>query len=322
MKASELPANCLPSRVAGDSVYLIDVGDDRLPEPLYQLSLERLCAQADPVKVRLPLSRLTSIVDGEGLPGPRGLIVHTGRCGSTLLANMLSAHPSVRMIHEAETLNQILVDGGSGPAVSAVLRAFGRGLPPSAAVLVKTTNWNVLELGRMLATFPQASAIFLWRPAVDVVASCLDVAPPWEKWQDDPAVRERWYPHDPADGPDPADMTDPAAFYAHAWRASVAAALGAAREFGDRVKVMSYAELRAGPGAMAAASARHFRLPVTPDLVARMTEHTASYSKNPSVPFDPAGAHSRRQLTASQRDVVERMTGRMRAELDQVRNRI
>lgn len=316
MKTSELPANCLPSRVAGDSVYLIDVGDDRLPEPLYQLSLERLCAQADPVRVRLPLSLLPSIVDSEGLPGPRGLIVHTGRCGSTLLANMLGAHPAVRMIQEAEAVNQILADDGPAPFVSAVLRAFGRGLPPAAAVLVKSTNWNVLRLRSMLAAFPRASAVFLWRPAADVVASCLDVPPAWAKWQHDPPVRDRWYPHDPADGADPADMSDPAAFYAHAWRVSAAAALDAAREFGDRVKVMSYAELRADPGAMAAAGARHFGLPVTPDLVARMTQHAARYSKNPSVRFDPAGAHARRQLTAGQRGTVERMTARLEAELD------
>lgn len=322
MKTSEIPANCLPSRVEGDSVYLIDVGHDRLREPLYQLTLARLCRQAEPVKVRLPLSLLSSIVDREGLPGPRGLIVHTGRCGSTLLANMLGAHPAGRMIQEAEALNEILIDGRPASTVSAVLRAFGRGLPPTKAVLVKSTNWNVLELSRVLTAFPEASAVFLWRPAVDVVASCLDEPPPWTKWQDDPAMRDRWYPPDPADGANPADMTDPAEFYAHAWRVSAAAALAAAREFGNRVKVVSYAELRADPGAVAAANARHFGLPVTPDLVARMTASTARYSKDPSVRFDPAGTHARRQLTAAQRGVVERMTERLQAELDQGSHRL
>lgn len=320
MKPAELPANCLPSRVLDDSVYLIDVGDDRLPEPLYQLSLERLCDQADPVRVRVPLGLLPSIADREGLSGPRGLIVHTGRCGSTLLANMLGAHPAVRMIKEAEALNQILLDRGPEPVVSAILRAFGRGLPRQSAVLVKCTNWNVLALRQVLTTFPGASAIFLWRPAAEVVASCLDVQPPWATWRDDPQVLRTWYPPDPADGASPADMTDPAAFYAHAWRVSAAAALEAAREFGNRVAIMSYAQLRADPGAMATASARHFGLPVTPGLAARMTAHTARYSKNPSVPFDPAGTHARRQLSAAQRAVVERMTAGLEAELYQSRN--
>jgi hypothetical protein len=309
VKLTELPANCLPSRVLEDDVYLIDAGGDRLADPLYQISLERLCEQGNPLRIRLPLDTLASITEREGLPGPRGLIVHTGRCGSTLLGNMLGAHPAVRMIKEAEALNQILLDRGSTAAVTAVLRAFGRGLPPGSAVVVKCTTWNILELRRMLVTFPDASAVFLWRPAAEVVASCLDVPPPWVRWRDDPGLCGTWYPGAPA------DLTDLAAFYGHAWRVTAAAALDAAAEFGDRMKFISYAELRADPRRIATASARHFALPVTPDLAACMTRHADRYSKNPSVRFDPAGAHARRQLTAAQNVVVERMTGRLEAGL-------
>jgi hypothetical protein len=309
MKLSELPDTCLPSRVLGESVYFIDAGHDRLPEPLYQISLERLCEQGQPVKARLPLDILPGLAEAEGLAGPRGLIFHTGRCGSTLLANMLGAHPAARMIKEPEAFNQILLDRAPTAAVGAVLRAFGRGMPAGTALLLKCTNWNVLEIRRLLSAFGAASALFLWRPAVEVVASCLDVPPPWVSWQHDPGLRDTWYP----DGPD--DVTDPAVFYAHAWRVCAAAALGAAGEFPGRVRILSYAELRADLSASAAASARYFGLPVTPDLVASMTGQAAMYSKNPSVRFDPGGRHARRQPTPEQRAAVERLTGPLEAAL-------
>ncbi len=316
MKLTELPANCVPSRVLADSVYLIDAGDDRFPEPLYAISLARLCEQGSPVKLRLPLQMLRAITGAEALAGPRGLIVHTGRCGSTLLANMLGIHPAVRMIKEPDALSQILLDRAPASAVAAILRAFGRGLPAASAVLVKCTNWQTLELGRLLAELKQARAIFLWRPAEEVVASYLDQPALWQSWRYDPERRDTWFPREPAY---PLDFADLAVLYAHAWRVSAIAALRARQEFADRVKIISYAELREDPGEIVRASAQHFGLTATPELTARMTRHAAGYSKSPDVPFDPSGIHARQQLTAAQRRVVSRIAGPLEAELDLAR---
>lgn len=315
MKLSELPANCLPSRVMDEHIYLVDAGRDRLPEPLYQVSLERLCEQEKAARVRIGLDTLVRLAEDEELPGPAGLIFHTGRCGSTLLANMLGAHPAVRMIKESEALNQILVDRGSAAAVGAVLQAFGRGLPATDFLLVKCTNWNIVESRLLLSAFPRASAIFLWRPAAEVVASCLDVPPLWADWHEDPGLCATWYPQDAAD---PVDFTDPAAFYAHAWRVTAAAALDAAAEFGGRMKIISYAELRDDPAGITAASAGHFGVPVTPELVTTMTEQSAMYSKYPAGPFDPAGAHARPRLSDAQRETAERIAGQLEARLRHV----
>ena len=312
MKLTELPANCLPSRVMDENIYLVDVGHDRLAEPLYQVSLERLCEQEKAARVRIGLDTLVSLTESERLAGPQGLIFHTGRCGSTLLANMLGAHPAVRMVKESEALNQILLDHGSPAAVSAILRGFGRGLPAAAALLVKCTNWNMGEYRRLLDAFPAASAIFLWRPAAEVVASCLDVPPLWADWHEDPELCGTWYPQVPAN---PAELTRPVEFYAHAWRVTAAAALDAAGEYGSRMRIISYAQLRADPAAVAAASARHFGVPATPEHLARMTAQAAMYSKYPAGPFDPAGVHARPQLSASDRRVVDRIAGRLEARL-------
>ncbi len=309
MRLSELPANFLPSRILAGHVYLIGAGQDRFPEPLYQISLARLFEQDQPVTVRLPLKILSALVQLEGLPGPGGLIFHTGRCGSTLLANMLGAHPAVRMIKEPEALNQVLLDREPTAAIAAVLRAFGRGLARGAMLVVKCTTWNIAEQRQLLTTFPQARAIFLWRPAAEVVASCLDTPAPWGSPHDHPWLLGRLIPDGPARRP------DPVALYGHAWRAAAQAALQAREEFGDRVKVISYAELRADPGKAAVASARHLALPVTPDLAASMAQHAAMYSKDPAVRFAPAGVHARRPLTATQADLVERMTRDVEGEL-------
>lgn len=336
MKLSELPANCVPSRVLADSVYLIDAGDDRFSEPLYQISLARRCEQGHAMKLRLPLEMLPVITEIEALAAPRGLIAHTGRCGSTLLANMLGTHPAVRMIKEPEALSQVLIDRAPIRAVAAILRAFGRGLPASAAVLVKCTNWQALELGRLLAEFGDTRAIFLWRPAAEVVASYLDQPALWQSWRYDPERRATWFPHETAETTetteisetteitetvetaettDPLNFTDLAVLYAHAWRVSCVAALRARREFADRVKIISYAELRADPGEIVRASAHHFELPATHDLIAQMTRDSARYSKTPDVAFDPMGIHARQQLTAAQRRVVSRIAGTLEADL-------
>jgi hypothetical protein len=63
------------------------------------------------------------------------------------------------------------------------------------------------------------------------------------------------------------------------------------------------------------ASAHHFELPVTHDLITQMTRHSARYSKTPDVAFDPSGIHARQQLTAAQRRVVSRIAGTLEADL-------
>lgn len=312
MKVSELPANCLPSRILGNHVYLVDVEQDQLTEPSYQVSLERLCELGRATRVRIGLDTLVTLAASEQLPGPAGLIFHTGRCGSTLLANMLGDHPAVRMIKESEALNEILLDRGSAATVGAIVRAFGRGLPATASLVVKCTNWNILEFRMLLSAFPGASAVFLWRPVAEVVASCLDVPPLWADWPADPELCATWYPQDPAD---PVDLTDPVAFYAHAWRVTAAAALDAAAEFGNRMRIISYAELSADPAGIAAASARQFGVPVTAEQVSQMATRAGRYSKYPAGPFDPAGVHARPRLSAAHREVAERIAGRLEARL-------
>ncbi|MDH6129996.1 hypothetical protein [Kitasatospora sp. GP82] len=313
MKIADLPPDCLPSKVASEGVELTDIGRDELPEPFYGQALARLNERGRPVRVRVPLDTLARLSDFEGLPGPRGLVFHVGRCGSTLLANMLGANPAVRSVKEPEALNQALLEGSSGSVEPArtVLRAFGRGLPAESGLVVKCTSWNTRRMRQLLAAFPDAPAVFLWRPAVEVVASCLATEPAWAGWRDDPALGETWFPQDPS------AAGDRISFYAHAWRSVAGAALEAAEAFGPRVRFVSYAELRQAPGEVATATARYFGLPVSPESSALMAQQATRYSKDPSgtARFDPAGSHSRPQLTEQQRALVEGITGPQEAAL-------
>jgi hypothetical protein len=296
-----IPDNCLPGRLDGGDAYLLDIGADDLSDPLYQQSLARIHAAAHPVQLRMPVGRLRALVDAESLPGPAGLIFHTGRCGSTLLANMIGDHPRVRMLKEPEVLNQALADGHPPDTAGTVLRAFARGLDPATRVAVKCTSWNVLAIGGLLDAFPDARAVFLWRPAAEVVASNLNSPPGWVRWRDSPDLMEAWLPGCPAGAAD-----DLSVFYGHAWRVSADAALEVAGHYAGRLRLLPYAALKADPGGTAAGVARHFGLDAGPEETARMGRRAHVYAKDPETRarFSPAGAHARGPLSRRQAEAV------------------
>lgn len=117
-----------------------------------------------------------------GLP-LKGLIFHSGRCGSTLAAQALAALSDSVVLSEPESLNILLKwlialpagaenDALSGQALRALLAALGQ---PRRAVdsrlFLKGACWHVAQIDRLLAAFPGTPWVFIYRDPVETLVS-------------------------------------------------------------------------------------------------------------------------------------------------------
>jgi hypothetical protein len=130
--------------------------------------------------------RLTPLVagpvDDEGLLA--GVVFHTARCGSTLLAHLLAAGRGTRVLDEPSTVNAVLGDPSLSPddrrSLLRRLAATARAGPvPAGAVVLKATSWNVLHADVLLAAFPDARAVFVLRDPLEVLVSLTERPPGW-----------------------------------------------------------------------------------------------------------------------------------------------
>ena len=309
-----LPAYALPTRAdwRKDAVELTDMDGVALTDPFYNMTLARMREEQVPRRFAGSRSALIGLAAAERLPPPAAFIFHTGRCGSTLLANMLAGHPGLRVIKEPEILNKLLVRRpDDDDALDALLRAFGRGLGPEQRTVVKVSSWNTVAIERFLTVFPAVPAVFLWRRAALVVASCLATPPAWRLGREVLALME---PR--ASLPDP--DADPVGLYAGAWLAPAAAALAAAEAFGERVMVLSYDELCRTPGRVLVEVAARIGVsypdPLAREIIARTTR---IYSKDPvgQAMFDPKVKHARAPISHADLARVAELTGEAEARL-------
>lgn len=316
--ASALPAHAIPTRAdwRKDSVELTDMSGVSLTCPFYNMTLAKVLEEGSPRRFAGSRGALIGLAAAERLPSPAAFVFHTGRCGSTLLANMLAGHPALRVIKEPEILNKLLVRRpGDDDALDALLRVFSRGLGPDQGTVVKVSSWNTVAIERFLTVFPTAPAVFVWREAAPVIASCLARPPAWRLGREVLALMDAWAPLPDVDA-------DPVGLYAGAWLAPVLAALEAAEVFGERVMMLSYGELCAAPGhVLADAAARigvSFPDPLARDIIARTTR---TYSKDPEgqAVFDPAVKHARAPLGDADLARVAELTGEAEARLRMTR---
>ena len=266
-----------------------------------------------------PVGALELLVACERPCLPAGLIFHTGRCGSTLLANLLAVHPGLRVLSEPDVLSQLLVHqalpdrAGPGRETGLLLSAFSRGTALGA--VVKASTWHVLAGRHILSSVPAVPAVFLWRPAAEVVASCLHQPPPWAGFGELRALLARQVPLLERTG-DPG--LRPAELYARMWNATVRAGLDL-----DRSDVLAYDELRADPAGVASRVAGRFGLPGTDTLADAMTRAAGRYTKDLSgrTAFEPRGAHARPPLSPAEHALVASLTASLEEEIRSRTNR-
>ena len=310
--------------VARAEVELIDLGECGFDEAFFEATIERQLL-ADATRIRVSVATADLARGAAQYPEPPGaFIFHTGRCGSTLLAHSLSRACSAVLLKEPPILSDLaaarlraetdearhwveeILEATCRYLCGAVGRSSGH---PSR--FIKLAAWNVGVAHVLLRCFPDTPAVFLFREPVEVVASLLFRPPAWYPLLEHTAQGQAaFFPSTRQEGP--LGAASAAALFAHAWRSAAEAALSLPAE---RVLFLDYASLVGSPLAAIERVLRHLRQPKPSGLEVQLASVSRTYSKDASVPFDPAGQHRRPELSDIERRAVERIAGSLPAQL-------
>lgn len=106
-----------------------------------------------------------------------GLVLHMSRCGSTLVAQMLDALPSLLVLSEPGPVDTVLRRAGTDPSVGpaevrGVIAAMARRREPAQeACVLKLDAWAVVDLPLLRRALPGVPWVFCYRDGVEVLAS-------------------------------------------------------------------------------------------------------------------------------------------------------
>lgn len=141
--------------------------------------------------VTVPLDEFISAITQLPWPQRPRIICHTGRCGSTLLTNMLALSSSVIMLREPSFLNAALLGDlqarRSGKAVNwdftvGVLKYCACAASSSNRLLViKPPSWGTVDLLINVRRLAGGTWLSLWRDPVEVVTSQFYNPPGWSR---------------------------------------------------------------------------------------------------------------------------------------------
>lgn len=298
--------------------YYVGVGRSSFAPPRFDDVVNQHC-RAD-TSVDGPTFRLSadSIVGAAALPtSPSGLIFHVGRCGSTLLCNLLASVDGWVALKEPEFVNRLLLrlaaepDPASrdrlGALIALLLRSLAHGVRFDAdgrerACVVKLTSWNT-----MLAD------AFVWR--LDPIPLVVVTRDPWATVASSLHERPDWYCSGSAPGANRTSASDSmelASLFAQEWSRNVEAAL----RLPPPTLLVSYPELVDDPAAVLSRVRRHLGDGRENPNVETVGEVMRQYSKAASQErFEPRGRHKRNALDAQIRDLVTTITARSWSEL-------
>lgn len=248
---------------------------------------------------------------------PDGFIFHVGRCGSTLLSNMLQASGEHLLIKEPDVVNDVMAgwlkaEGAERDELERVLDGAVRALvaaPTSAERyrLLKLAAWNVRGGVSLLRLFPAAKSLFVFRSPLETVASLLFEPPGWfGLLHRERAVQARFFP---SVGEVPARISlSPHQLYAHAFRSTAEAVFELPRASWLAIE---YQALVQRPDVMLRRALGHLGHRVSEEQLQRMSATLAIYSKGAtrSVRFEPNGKHQRPPLSNDQAAEVLAIAG-------------
>ena len=295
------------------STAFVDMGDQPFDAPTYDDSIDRATAADDPgrrIRFRLPARAVTAATPPVERPVP-GFMLHVGRCGSTLLCNLLAATGGRVALREPEFLNTLFLARAAtrDPAqidridtlVTRLIACLAHGVRPRDC-LVKFSSWTTALAAPLIAAIVGARVIVVVRDPAATVASFL-AQPPY------------WYGDRPARGPlAGAERARAARFFAQSWQSVMQAAQLLPR---DRTLFVRYEDIVRDPSAMVERARRHLGDTAGPPDRAALDRVMALYSKGAAAePFDRSGRHKRAALD---RDLLDQVAAVTACDWDVVR---
>ncbi len=215
---------------------------------------------------------------------PAGVIFHVGRCGSTLVSQLLKLHGDVTVYSEPRPVNEILVPPhhAERAALIAALRSLSAVFARHAGgrYVLKLSSWNTLYCDLVAAAFPTSPWVLCVRDPVEVCVSLLQHRPGWMRDALSPA-------HPFSNVLDTARAPTLELYLARAFAAFCEAAMGLDPHRG---MVVAYDAL---PSAVWSDIAPHFGLTVDEDCRERMAAAARKHAKSPDAAFVPDAASKR-----------------------------
>jgi Sulfotransferase family len=309
-------------------VELLDLAGASYREPFFQETIEA-CRSTQPARLNLEVDLDSLIEAARRSPAPPdGFIFHTGRCGSTLLANMLTASGEHLLVKEPGIINELIAHwlaAEEGPErcqraelVAAVIRCLSTTPGTARYRMLKFSAWNICMAETLLHLFPRTPAVFVYRRPTETVASMLHQPPEWFELIDCPRpLQARFFPT-VQEEPEERRLR-PAVLFAHAWRSATEAAL--ALPPGHTI-LLDYKEMIASPAEAMTRVVTHFGEAWKPEQISAMVSARPLYAKDPTgtAVFDPAGAHRRPPLAEADGALVRSITGQVWGRLKERRN--
>jgi hypothetical protein len=305
-------------------VELLNLEGATYSEPFLQETVERRLREG-PAPPSVKVDFESFLAAARRYPAaPDGFIFHVGRCGSTLLANMLTCSGEHLVIKEPGLVSDLIAgwlhagDRSEQQPLEAMIDAAVRHLLGAAGdhryKVLKFAAWNIRMAGALLRLFADTPSVFVYRPPAETVASLLFQRPAWFDLIYCPrSIQTRFFP---TLSEIPGDTTlSPALLFAHAWRSAAEAALA---QPPVRMLLLPYSELITAPADAIQQVLAHFRQVVDMGRTQAMADARSVYSKDPQgrAAFDPAGLHRRPALSPSDQAVVRVVTGDVWSRLE------
>lgn len=180
----------LPARAAlhptGLYLALRDIRTAELQDPFMQETIARVPARESVVQIARQ-----DVGKGAAGSSPAGIVFHVGRCGSTLVSQLLKQHVGLVVYAEPLPVNEILLPPHKWPRpeIVAALRSLGAAFARHARkpYVLKLTSWNTLFCDVVAEAFPDSPWVLCLRDPVEVGVSLLQQPPGWV-WDGDAHV--------------------------------------------------------------------------------------------------------------------------------------
>jgi hypothetical protein len=179
----------------------LSMPDVEFSEPFFHQTVERARQNNAHDSVFTDLDTLLQVAKVGPAVQPSGLIFHTSRCGSTVVANACRALDSTRVIAEAPVIDKLLsrlftdADPGSGKElvylslVRAAVQTFaGDQSHSDSRYFVKFACASILQIKSLRRIWPNVPFLILFRDPIEVTVSNLRNRPQWMSADSNPGA--------------------------------------------------------------------------------------------------------------------------------------
>ena len=170
----------------------LSMPDVEFSEPFFHQTVERVRQDNAHDSVFTDLDTLLLVAKVRPAVQPAGMIFHTSRCGSTLVANACRALDATRVIAEAPVIDKLVsrlfTDAESGSTkellylslVRAAVQSFARhGSNAVDRYFVKFAPTSILHIKSLRRAWPDVPFLILFRDPIEVTVSNLRTRPEW-----------------------------------------------------------------------------------------------------------------------------------------------